>query len=1468
MKKNDKNVTQGARRNLWISGVFALLCLFGTSGLNAQINYSQDFASCNNASCNGWTMTAGFSPNITAATGSGYSPCIGASAKGNVFGATNGILVATTSLGVSNGMAADVSFIYKTIDWSTGTATAAGSGTYFVEWSTAAAGPWTTITSFPNAASATCITAGPFSFTPPIGVNVFIRLRNVYGFGDYWVVFDDISVVQAAAIACSGAPAPGNTTGPSNICGGASFSLGLQNFTIGTGVDYTWYRSTLSSTGPWTPFGGSTPTVSTSILGQTWFYCEVECTEAGGDIGDSNVLEVNLDATPAFPETFTSVANPNCWSLSGSINPVWSTVGGYAASGGSVRYNFYNISAGGSPTLNSPVFAAAPSGAEVSFDAAGATYTGGEIDQIILEESNDGGATWSTVAVMTNASPGGVLNTGGAISGSFTPASGQWTTLTYPLTTGTNRIRFRGNSDFGNNVHLDNINVIVAVACDVAPSPGNTESTTALACNGVDFTLSLENETTGSGVSYQWFESTDSDAGPWTPVGTDAPTYTTSQSVQTWYYAEVTCATGPDTGASNVIEINMESHTNCYCIPTWAAGGANGCQDGDVIARVAVNTLDNESGALCLSGALGYNDYTDYSMNPEWTTDLQAGTSYNVQVYAGQYSQHLAVWIDFNDDGIFDNPGERVGFTTTAAPGSGLVGVTSATPAVFTISLACNPPVGEHRMRVRSLYQFTLANGGLITPCAQHGQWGETEDYIVNVLAPPACPEPSGLVSSNVTAGSVDLDWNTGCTETAWEVEYGATGFTPGTGTTVPAGTNIAFTLGGLDDETAYDVYVRADCDIDGLSSNFGPISITTLALPPANDLCANAIAIVCGQVVTGSTVLSSSTGNPGTCGTGLGTSGGVWYTLQGINGVMTAQLCGSSFDTKIGVFTGSCGSFTCVIGEDDDFTNCGTNDPFVSWTGSSAQTYYIYVTGFFTETGAFTLTTDCVTDYASFEYQTSNVTSVESCQEVTVQVNLVTFGPITNADLQLSYNTAELELVSAVAAHPIGPLYPVGNVITSTPGIIQYAVNTFGGYTPIGTATIPYLTLTFRGVETSTPVAALVTPVLTGIGETQIVNFFGFDEFGLPMTQNVMSGAETLTVNVSPDTTVPDISGTIAATTIEACLATEVPAAVTSVAALEALGLTISDICTADEDLVVTSEDVPAGTCPIVVTRTYTVTDASGNFSTTVQVINVDDTTAPIITCAAVPGTLFFNSGVLYSVVGAEFDPGVSDNCGTFTVSHNAVASGGIVAGADNISLAGWGFPLGGPYTITFTAEDACGNVSDCSITFSVTPQEVNVTAIINMACNDGAAVRIQVFPVGAVLNGDVVATFDAALDGSGQFTQSLTGVPSGNYDVVIKVERYLAKKVSNVDFTSSTTSPNVSIISVIPGDIAGPGFADNIVGATDLSLLIFHYNTLLAGPNYNDRCDLNCDNKIDALDLSFLSFFYNTVGATPWNN
>lgn len=48
------------------------------------------------------------------------------------------------------------------------------------------------------------------------------------------------------------------------------------------------------------------------------------------------------------------------------------------------------------------------------------------------------------------------------------------------------------------------INGTLNVPCSGIPDPGNTISTNGSPCPGVNFTLSLQNFTSGSGVTYQW----------------------------------------------------------------------------------------------------------------------------------------------------------------------------------------------------------------------------------------------------------------------------------------------------------------------------------------------------------------------------------------------------------------------------------------------------------------------------------------------------------------------------------------------------------------------------------------------------------------------------------------------------------------------------------------------------------------------------------------------------------------------------------------------------------------------------------------------------------------------------------------------------------------------------------------------------------------------------------------------------
>lgn len=160
---------------------------------------------------------------------------------------------------------------------------------------------------------------------------------------------------------------------------------------------------------------------------------------------------------------------------------------------------------------------------------------------------------------------------------------------------------------------------------------------------------------------------------------------------------------------------------------------------------------------------------------------------------------------------------------------------------------------------------------------------------------------------------------------------------------------------------------------VTGFSSNSGTFELSVSCVSaPDNDECVDAITVECGDNVTGSTQGASTSGQS-TCGTSLNSSGAVWYELIGDNSAVTISTCnpGTDFDTKLGVFSGSCGSLTCVGGNDDQ---SGAFDPACNVTGNgfnrgstvtfeaeAGVTYYIVVTGFSSNTGNFELSIDCM---------------------------------------------------------------------------------------------------------------------------------------------------------------------------------------------------------------------------------------------------------------------------------------------------------------------------------------------------------------------------------------------------------------------------------------------------------------------------------------------------------------------------
>ena len=121
----------------------------------------------------------------------------------------------------------------------------------------------------------------------------------------------------------------------------------------------------------------------------------------------------------------------------------------------------------------------------------------------------------------------------------------------------------------------------------------------------------------------------------------------------------------------------------------------------------------------------------------------------------------------------------------------------------------------------RGFGQFPVCNAAVQR--VVNGSW----KIVVHHIPAPTCLPPTGLSFTAVGVDDVDLLWNTGGAA-SWQLEYGPPGFSPGSGTLVPALTN-PFNLAGLMPNTSYDIYVRDSCAPGDVSIWDGPLNITTL---------------------------------------------------------------------------------------------------------------------------------------------------------------------------------------------------------------------------------------------------------------------------------------------------------------------------------------------------------------------------------------------------------------------------------------------------------------------------------------------------------------------------------------------------------------------------------------------------------------------------------------------------------------
>jgi hypothetical protein len=171
--------------------IFGIIGLFVPMLATAQVNESQDFE----AGMGTWTSGQFFTTTTDA--------CAGSSVRYNQYSAGTSLAELTSASFASTGGQIDISFDYKVIDWSGGSATGADFGSLTLEHSVNGGGYVTdTIIDISNhIPSTSCVTVSTFTSSAEVldGENVEYRLRSDYGTGDYYMYIDNITLLEVVS---------------------------------------------------------------------------------------------------------------------------------------------------------------------------------------------------------------------------------------------------------------------------------------------------------------------------------------------------------------------------------------------------------------------------------------------------------------------------------------------------------------------------------------------------------------------------------------------------------------------------------------------------------------------------------------------------------------------------------------------------------------------------------------------------------------------------------------------------------------------------------------------------------------------------------------------------------------------------------------------------------------------------------------------------------------------------------------------------------------------------------------------------------------------------------------------------------------------------------------------------------------------------------------------------------------------
>lgn len=446
---------------------------------------------------------------------------------------------------------------------------------------------------------------------------------------------------------------------------------------------------------------------------------------------------------------------------------------------------------------------------------------------------------------------------------------------------------------------LDDITVSSTsnVLCSGTPAPGNTIASLNPVVSGSSSVLSLQNSTSGSGVTYQWKSSPDNVT--YTNIsGATSNIYTATPNVATYYVCSVTCS--GVTTTSNPIQVAL---TYCTSVGTATTYYISNVTTTSGMTNLNLTSTGAASGYINNSTTYSCSQYAGANINFSIGSIVGSGTG-------------LSVYIDWNNNYSFLDAGEKVVGTTA---------YTSLNPWTSSFTIPLGTSIGSYRMRIVEDYNSS-------TPAScNSGISGETEDYTFMVVAAPTCYTPTSLTSSSITDQTAIISWAAPTNGTApagyqYEVRTsgaagsGATGLAASGNITAPT---ISANVSGLTAATAYSYYVRSDCGSGDFStwSNAG-VFTTACSLP-------NNVSGITYSLITSTTASMSYTAAAPVPTT--------YVVFSSTSSVLPAISNGTTYATSTNYTIGG-QTYRCLVN-----ASTGTSWSLTGLTSNSNTYYYVF---------------------------------------------------------------------------------------------------------------------------------------------------------------------------------------------------------------------------------------------------------------------------------------------------------------------------------------------------------------------------------------------------------------------------------------------------------------------------------------------------------------------------------------------